>query len=47
MAADGPAVPRCVLLKRGSYATTASVRIDSEGLDIAFPERLAVVYHRV
>jgi hypothetical protein len=46
VAAGGLAVPRCLLLKRCSYATTATLRVHSEGLDIAFPERFAIVYYR-
>lgn len=46
VAAGGPALSRCVLLKRGSYATTALLRIDAEGLDVAFPERFATVHYR-
>lgn len=46
VAAGGLAVLRCLLLKRCSYATTATLRVYSEGLDIAFPERFAIVYYR-
>jgi hypothetical protein len=46
VAAGGLAVLRCLLLKRCSYATTATLRVHSEGLDIAFPERFAIVYYR-
>jgi hypothetical protein len=35
-----------VLLKRGSYSAAASLRIDSEGLDIAFQERFVIVHYR-
>jgi hypothetical protein len=35
-----------VLLKRGSYAAAASLRIDAEGLNIAFQERFAIAYYR-
>jgi hypothetical protein len=35
-----------VLLKRGSYTAAASLRIDSEGPDIAFQERFAIVHYR-
>ena len=46
VAADGPAPPCCVLLKRGSYSAAASLWIDSEGLDIAFQERFVIVQYR-
>lgn len=35
-----------MLLKRGSYPAAASLRIDSEGLDIAFQQRLAIAHYR-
>jgi len=35
-----------VLLKRGSYSAAASLRIDSEGLDIALQERFAIAHYR-
>lgn len=44
--AGGPALPCGVLLKGGSRAAAAPPRIDSEGLDVAFPERLTVAQHR-
>jgi hypothetical protein len=34
-----------VLLKSGSYSAAASLRIDSEGLDIAFQERFVIVHY--
>ncbi len=46
VAAGDPASPCRVLLKRGSYPAAASLRIDPEGLDIAFPERFAVADDR-
>lgn len=46
VAAGGPALSCCVLLKRGSYSAAASLRIDSEGLDVAFQERFAIMYYR-
>jgi len=46
VAAGGPAPPCCVLLKRGPYSAAASSRIDSEGLGIAFHQRLAIVHYR-
>lgn len=41
-----PALPRRVLLKCGSYTAAAQLRIDTERLDEAFPERRAVVHDR-
>ena len=46
VAAGGPAPPCRVLLKRSSYSAAASLRINSEGLDIAFQERFVIVQHR-
>lgn len=46
VAAGGPASPCCVLLKGGSYSAAASLRIDSEGFDIAFQERFVIVHYR-
>ena len=46
VAARSPAAPCCVLLKRGPYSAAASLRIDSEGFDIAFQERFAIVHYR-
>ena len=46
VAPGGPAPPGRALLKGGAYAAAALEGIDSEGLDVAFPERFAVVHHR-